>query len=167
MNPWCFSSRTNTTTSAYNIQSFIQELSETYIERYVIIEHAGHGANSYALHYYMVDDHYALFLQLPWGGIYSNRDEDTKRIRRSFRQAWELVEIVRKQTDSEVTPTRRRLVVVESGFYESQCGWQMRKRTQEIEWLENVPPMGALQRALDAVKNVTGKKGKSYEYGKE
>ena len=133
LRPWCFTSRAALESSAYNIDWFVSELLQDSPEPYVLLEHAGHGVNSYALHFYKVDNHVGLFLQLPWGGLYGNRDEEVQSIRLEFLR-------IQQTTDTRsAIPELRRLVVVESGFHGSRWGWQDTTGSKQVSWSEIEP----------------------------
>ena len=50
----------------------------------LVIGHAGHGINSYALSYYLVLGSIRVLFQLQHGGVYMNHDETAPRIRAVF-----------------------------------------------------------------------------------
>ena len=45
-----------------------------------MLSHSGHGVNSYAIHYYLVQRPLRMFLQLGWGGVYDDAKEDAAKI---------------------------------------------------------------------------------------
>lgn len=53
-------------------------------EEYLLFGHAGHGINSYAIHYYLVRGSLRVCLQVSWGGVFSNDAEDALRVRNYF-----------------------------------------------------------------------------------
>jgi hypothetical protein len=61
--PWVFSTRPLPAWT-YEIDRFVDEARSGVVDDYAVLAHAGHGANSYALHYYVVRGPLALFLQL-------------------------------------------------------------------------------------------------------
>jgi hypothetical protein len=58
--PWCFASR-QVRVGPYAFEHYVDEADAA--SDYVLIAHAGHGVNSYALHYYLVRKPFQLFLQ--------------------------------------------------------------------------------------------------------
>jgi hypothetical protein len=50
----------------------------------LVLAHAGHGANSYAIAYYLVLGNVRILLQLAWGGAYMDNDAAALRIRAVF-----------------------------------------------------------------------------------
>ena len=67
---WCFASR-QVRVSPYKFEHYVDETDA--VSDYVLIAHAGHGVNSYAIHYYLVHGLLRLFLQIHWGGVYQDR----------------------------------------------------------------------------------------------
>src|SRR5438045_3509422 len=56
--------------SPYNFESYVTELAWKDIQDYAVVTHAGHGANSHALVFYLVRRPYAVLLHVTFGGIY-------------------------------------------------------------------------------------------------
>jgi hypothetical protein len=86
------------------------------VDEYVVLAHAGHGVNSYAIQYYLVQGALAMFLHLRWGGVYSDAEADAAEIRDCLSLADEIVAAVR------VTERLRpgdQLKVVAATFYGS------------------------------------------------
>jgi hypothetical protein len=50
----------------------------------LVVAHAGHGGNSYAISYYLVLGSVRILLQLAWGGAYMNNGNAARRIRAVF-----------------------------------------------------------------------------------
>jgi hypothetical protein len=80
---WVFSTRP-IDVWPYLLHSYVEEAEKSEVDDYAVLCHAGHGVNSYAIHYYLVQDSLRMFLQLGWGGIYSDEGKDTARIRDCF-----------------------------------------------------------------------------------
>ena len=53
-------------------------------EDFALVGMDGHGFNSWALHYFIMQPGLALFLQMPWGGIYTDKDKARERIAKAF-----------------------------------------------------------------------------------
>src|SRR5437899_2429240 len=117
---WCFASR-QVRIWPYDFEQYVGEADAA--SDYVLIAHAGHGANSYTLHYYLVHGLLQLFLQIAWGGVYEDKPIATARANASFRLAAELVaaaeNVVRR---GKLRPTDR-LRVVASDFYGGFCNF--------------------------------------------
>ena len=60
----------------YMFEDYISEALIGTAPDYVAFCHAGHGMNSYAINYHLVDGPLALFVQAPWGGaLFQRRGE--------------------------------------------------------------------------------------------
>jgi hypothetical protein len=113
--PWVFSTRP-LATSPYNLQDYVDEGEGSQIENYAVLAHSGHGVNSYAIQYYLVQNLLRMFLHLGWGGVYMDSTEATATVRDCFAMADKLVLAI--QHSKKITD-RERLLVVGSDFYGS------------------------------------------------
>lgn len=102
----------------YGLSWFLRELEEKPVADYLLAGHSGHGSNSWAIHYYLVQAPLALFIQIPWGGGYMDNALAGARVRRAFAEAAAL--ITAKGLDD--LPAERRLVVVASDLAGSAWG---------------------------------------------
>ena len=66
---WCFATR-ELDLWPYEFESYVKEAAAASLADYAVVAHAGHGSNSWAIHYYLVHGSVRLFLQLGWGGVY-------------------------------------------------------------------------------------------------
>ena len=73
---WCFSTRP-IPVSPYDLTHYVEEVRAGGIKDYALVAHAGHGINSYAIHYFLVERRCRVFLKIGWGGIYMNGKEST------------------------------------------------------------------------------------------
>ncbi len=87
---WCFASRP-VRTSPYDLQRYVRQALRRLPKDYVLVAHAGHGANSYALHYYLVHRPLMLFLQVGWGGAYMDEARATADANECFGLCGEVV----------------------------------------------------------------------------
>ena len=104
----------------YHIDAFIQEVCRKEVADYLILGHDGRGINSYAMHYYLVRGSLALFIQIGWGGVYTDEEASTLKVSTEFARAEELVEAVHAATQSNVLGPGERLVCVHSDLYGGQ-----------------------------------------------
>ena len=121
--PWAWASRP-TSISPYNLQAYVDEVVSSGAglpPDYVLFEHAGHGVNSWALHYYAVVGRLALFAQLRWGGAYMD-DTELSRTKESLALASALVELA-DSLPAPKEPMGPGLVVVASDFTGGKLGW--------------------------------------------
>jgi hypothetical protein len=87
---WCFSTRA-LPSRPYDHAYYLEEARTGAAPDYVLVAHDGHGVNSYAMHYYLVQESVALFLQIGWGGIYMDRASSTALVNQSFELAGKLL----------------------------------------------------------------------------
>lgn len=149
---WLFSTRA-LNMSPYNLDHYVEERDQA---PYVVLAHSGHGANSYAIQYYLVSGPLRLFLHLGWGGVYDDAEADASKIRECFSLADKIVPAA--LTSGKLAPGER-LTIVGSDSYGSY--WtvpgQRRKKermgnrgpsevlTEVLHWLNNSTPNGSLQ----------------------
>lgn len=106
----------------YNLGYFLAEFERVSgPPDYAIVGFAGHGVNSWALHYYLVEGALALFVQLPWGGAYLEPDAARADITDIFDWAGRVQVLVRTARERGKLPDGWRLVVVASRF--GRAGW--------------------------------------------
>jgi hypothetical protein len=80
------------TPDPYGLDWFVAELQEGP-EPYLILGQAGYGVRNWAMHYYLVRDRLALFLQLGWGGAYRDAATATARAAAGFAAVARLLEL--------------------------------------------------------------------------
>lgn len=119
LEPWVFSTRP-LPASPYEIRQFVEEVRSGVVDDYAVLAHAGHGVNSYALHYYLVRGTLALFLQLGWGGVYSDDVRDREHIRQCFLMVGKLLKATGKTVPAKRMAGSDRLLVVGSDLYGSE-----------------------------------------------
>jgi hypothetical protein len=80
--PWCWSTVPVDPMAMYLLEPAV---SRRHVSaEYAAVSHAGHGLNSYGLNVYVVTESLAAFIQLSWGGVYSDREASHARIARAF-----------------------------------------------------------------------------------
>jgi hypothetical protein len=108
----------------YNLETFRNRaMTPDPVESYALIGMDGHGYNSWALHYFLVEKGLSLFVQLPWGGVFENPDELRADIVAVFGWAAGFQERVREAVAKGHIPAGWRLVVMVSEFSRSGFGW--------------------------------------------
>ncbi len=65
----------------YISQDSIQSFKTHCPNDYVVLGFWGHGVNSYAFHYSIVDKWRKVLFRLPYGGVYSDNEKDAENIR--------------------------------------------------------------------------------------
>ena len=139
---WEFSSR-EIEMWPYNLYEFIEEVDETHVDDYVLLSHAGHGVNSYALQYFLVHGKLEMFLFLGWGGVYMD-DRNTDQICDCFSLANKIVPIA--QT-TEKLQAEARLRIVVSDFYGSY--WFVSGKKEREKDVDAKRPAEVLTEALN------------------
>jgi hypothetical protein len=135
---WCFATRKVDAMRMYFFDDYIKEVLTKKTPDYVAFSHAGHGINSYALNYQLVDGPLAVLAQVGWGGGYSNKTEDTRQANDLFARCAELISAGERAKARGLTGPPGRLVVIESEMREHLVwGWLNRPlRGQAVrEWL--------------------------------
>jgi hypothetical protein len=112
---WCYSTR-EVARWPYEIGAYAGE-ARTDVPDYALLAHAGHGVNSYAIHYFLVRGPLGLFVQSPWGGVYMIADDAVATMREYFDLAGALVKAAEDALSP--SPAADRLVVFVSDFYGS------------------------------------------------
>jgi hypothetical protein len=126
---WCFASRP-VDISPYLFQNYVKQAQSGRISDYVLLAHAGHGINSYAIHYYLVNGPVRVFLQLAWGGVYTDKQKATGTVNECFELAGRLLTAFEKQEE------RERMLIAASDFYGSR--W-LRSGREEANVSDNKP----------------------------
>lgn len=110
--------------SPYDLNQRIQEILAQRQENYVTFGLDGHGASSLAMHYYVVKDNLALFIQLAYGGAEPLDVEDEReRINGAFCTAELFLKAIEEANKRHSISEGKRLFIVESDFYSHGWGW--------------------------------------------
>jgi hypothetical protein len=112
---WLFSTRP-IEMSPCDLDYYVQAVEETEVKDYAVLSHSGHGANSYAIQYYLVQGSLRMFLYLGWGGAYMDAEAAALKIRDCFSMADQVVTAAGKVGRFQ---SGERLTVVGSDFYGS------------------------------------------------
>jgi hypothetical protein len=95
---------------------FLMTLVTGQVGDFVAVSHAGHGANSYALSYFLVDGPLALFLQIAWGGVYTDTEKAASAWRMLISHVERLIRAAQSPAAVAACGRRERLLVVNSDF---------------------------------------------------
>lgn len=93
--------------SPYSIDDWV---AEEGAPEYLLIGHAGHGVNSYAVSYFLVQQHLRLFLQVGLGGIYMDAERARRAVCDGFSAAARLIRAARAAP----------MLIIASEFYGSR-----------------------------------------------
>ncbi|MET1117281.1 MAG: hypothetical protein ABWY08_20330 [Comamonas sp.] len=103
---------------------------------YALLAIDGHGVQSWAFHYYLVSGPLALFVQLPWGGVYTDATTARAEIDRVLAWAQPLPQrLARLKHQGRLAPGQK-LLVVFSRFSKSRWAWIERPEAAapDIRW---------------------------------
>jgi len=103
----------------YEIREYVLEVATKPVMDYLLLGYAGHGIQSWAMHYYLVRGPLALFLQIAGGGAYTDKIEATREMSMRFTQAEELIKAVEVAQGKGSFQSDERLIVVLTEFYDS------------------------------------------------
>jgi len=121
--PLIYSNRSRVDTP-YDLSAFLSDLTSTAdTPDYAVIGFDGYGYNSWAVHFYVVQSALALFIQLPWGGAFSDADADRADINNTFQWAEGLLLQVAQLQQQGLIPVGWQLLVVVSCFARSGWAW--------------------------------------------
>jgi hypothetical protein len=137
--------------SPYNLRVYSFEIqTDPAVPNYAVVGFDGHGINSWAVHYYLVEDALALFIQLAWGGAYVDADEARRAIKGVFAWAEKLQADVRRARGDGLIPPGWRLLVVVSQFAEPGWAWvpSPPPGLEAIEWRDGPDLRAAIDKAL-------------------
>ncbi len=113
--PWMFGSREDTP-GAYDLNWFVREAVEQEPAEYVLFGQDGHGVNSLAMHYYLVSGRLAVFVQVPWGGAYMDKQASNAAVAAALVGVERLIEAARA-AEQGLVDRNERLVVVASDLH--------------------------------------------------
>ncbi len=103
----------------YDIRRYVLEAATKPVGNYLLLGQAGHGIQSWAMHYYLVRGPLALFLQIAWGGAYTDKSEAAHEMSTRFAQTEELIQAIEvAQRQGSFQPDER-IIAVFSEFYDS------------------------------------------------
>lgn len=122
----------------YHLEGFVSEL----VQRknpgdYAVIGFDGHGTNSWAVHYILVQPGLALFLQIAWGGAYDDPEESRSSIEAAWKWAEAIQGAVERNLAKSALAAGWRLAVVRSEFGRSKWAWMppaSTEKPQEPNW---------------------------------
>ena len=117
--PWVYSTRADIP-NLYDLEWFVQEIEDHTPEDYVGLGHAGYGFNTYAIHYYLVQHPIAVFLQVGWGGAYTDNSAAAKRLEGYFAEITSMFEQASQAQEAGKLKTSAIIALVLSDFYGSR-----------------------------------------------
>jgi hypothetical protein len=125
----------------YQIDQLADNAAAGRLGEFVAFGFQGHGIQSWAFHYALVEGALAVFLQLQWGGVYV--DEPVARGR--IESALAVVDMLRHDLNRAAAAGKlepaKRLVVLETDFSRSRWAWIDAGCRQPISWGTDPPVM--------------------------
>jgi hypothetical protein len=146
----------------YGLEAYSDRLQRSPLqENYALLGVDGHGINSWAMHYFVVKDALALFIQRAWGGAYHDADERRRAIAASFAFAKTLQDETRRARQDGLIPPGWRLLVVASDYAEPGWAWVPAPPPgpEAIEWHPGRGLRAATTKALDDLRSGAVKLG--------
>lgn len=131
--PWNWSTIADPTAELahpYHLEGYVMNARERGTEDFTTVAHCGHGANSWALAFYLVKRPLYLFVHQEHGGAYMNDDRTARAIGEAYGVSAALLDAVRVAVDDGRLDLTERLFVVASDFYGSW--WMHEGVTTEI-----------------------------------
>jgi hypothetical protein len=113
---WCFASR-SVRRSPYCFPEYVEQAIVRPPKDYVLVAHAGHGVNSYALHYFLLLRPLMLFVQVPWGGVYEDRAVATADANACFGLCHSILEATERAVRTGQLERDRLVVVASAGLH--------------------------------------------------
>ena len=139
----------------YDFDHFLAEVEkQPGLPDYAVVGFDGHGINSWAVHFYLVSKGIALFIQLPWGGVYLEPEPARAEIAELFEWAETLQSRLRLAESAGKIPAGMRLQVAASSF--GHAGWRWLDAAQDastIRWNPSAGMKAAMLQELDDVIN--------------
>jgi hypothetical protein len=100
----------------YDLGHYLKKANDP-TEDYLLLGHGGHGIQSHAMHYYLVQGPLAVFLQIQCGSAYGDLDKDALRLTHYYGQLEALLNKTLTATNaSNKLASGQRLIVFESDF---------------------------------------------------
>jgi hypothetical protein len=135
--------------SPYFCDWYLRELQSQQPAEYLLAGHAGYGANSWAVNYYLVTDHAALLLQYFWGGAFVDGVAAVDRISQAFARVPQLLSAVAAARRSGRLGADERLLVAAADTLPEGHGWAIQRATLWPEPNEWQRTADAPRRALE------------------
>jgi hypothetical protein len=131
----------------YQLERYAYEYLHTPPEPYLVIALGGHGIASQAMHYYLVVDKIAIFLQISYINMLNEKLETANRIKSCFQG----VKMLFKEM-KPLPPQEKRLLIIESDISGSGWGWIVGcpDTIDPQQWhSQQAPLFGALAAVID------------------
>jgi hypothetical protein len=136
----------------YNMHKYVRAARGSRLKDYLVLAHAGHGVNSYAIHYFQVQRPLCVFLQIGWGGVYMDTGGSAEPLKRCFELTARLTEVAADACEQRRLGDDDRIIVTVSDFYGS--GIDLRRRGGRWRSIHYDRPEEALEGAIAQVTSL-------------
>jgi hypothetical protein len=137
--------------SPYLVEEYVAELlGSENPDDYAVVAIDGYGIQSWAFHYYLVSGPLALFVRLPWGGVYTDEEAARSEIERVLAWAQSLPQRLAALKEQGCLTPEQRLLVVLTRRSESRWAWigQPEAATQEVFWQTSTQMLSRIDEEL-------------------
>lgn len=120
---------------------------------FAVLSLDGHGTNSWAFHYFLAHGPLALFIQLPWGGAYTDPTQARAEIERILSWSESLPARLASLKDRMLIGPEKKLLVVLSRFSRSRWAWVSPPEAdlQDIAWHSGDRMLGKIDEELESM----------------
>jgi hypothetical protein len=140
------------TIGPYALEAYVGEVLRELPDDYALVGFDGHGMNSWAVHFFLVQGPLGLFVQLPWGGAFTDAEADRAEVARVFAWAERLLTRVTALQTAGRWPAGRRLVVAATWLRQPRWAWvSTGPTTNPVAWRNGQDLEATLDKALDAL----------------
>ena len=140
--------------AAYGLDFFVDQAVRGQVpEAYAVVGFDGHGLNSWAAHYYLVEGALALFTQLHWGGAYTDANSARQLIDSVYQRCESIQEKTARALRQDRIPAGWRLVVVVSSFSTPGWVWVPATASAKSDWQRSQRMLTVLEDHLQDVLN--------------
>lgn len=107
----------------YETEAFISEILSKSTANYLSVGFSGYGTSSNFMHYYLKFGHLALFLQLSWGNIVTEKDFQKNRIKSYLNAIPLLLNNLHDAQEAGLIKKSRQLLILDSDRIGSGWAW--------------------------------------------
>lgn len=134
----------------YGIARYVDEaLAQPAIPDYAVVGFDGHGTNSWAAHFFLVLPGLALFVQVPWGGVYTDAQASTRRMGELFEWSGRLIPQAQACAQAGCIAAGERLVVVASQIVPPRWAWvQAQAPAPPVDWHSGAGMLASVETTL-------------------
>lgn len=139
----------------YDLEHFLDEVTATPdVADYALVGFDGYGTNSWAVHYYLVTRSLALFVQMPWGGAYTDPERARADIAGMFEWAAKLQSRLQDAQALHAIADGTRLLVCASRV--GHAGWRWIRAGEDADAAPWKPAAGMMSAILAELDDLAG-----------